>query len=338
MRSLVALLLAATALGGCASQGSDNPLIDGLGLQATPTTGVVRGVVVDDAIRPLAGVGVVLAGAGQGKERATTTNANGLFGFEAVEPGTHFLRVAKLGYAETQQSVQVEAGDSTPPLVKVQLVAVPGAAPYVQSFKFNGFLECALSAAALCSVFNGPTCGVSEPQTGTELPCTGNVTNDNFASVVPVEKPPQLVQSEIVWTTTTAASDQLWLWHSQADKATGAYNGSCNCWAQGTSPLLMATNETTAEENSYGTWHDVYLRVFTGSIEGTRNPLDNPGCYPGDPAKPAFDVIGRDPDVYCGGVGYSAEQGFTIYTHVFYGYLPPAGWRFTATPDVPTPE
>ncbi|MFO1535559.1 MAG: carboxypeptidase-like regulatory domain-containing protein [Thermoplasmatota archaeon] len=331
MRFLVAFALTATVLAGCASKAAQEP-IDDLGLRATPTTGVIRGLVVDPAIRPIEGVQVVLPASGGAKERSATTNADGLFGFEAVDPGSHFLRVSKPGYADTQHSVQVEAGDSAPPLVKVHLAAVPGAAPYVQSFKFDGFLECALSAVALCSAFNGPTCGMDP------VPCTPNATNDNFANVVPIERPPQLVQSEMVWTTTTSASDQLWLWHSRAAKGDGSYNGSCNCWAQGKSPLLMVSNETQAAGNHYGTWHDLYLRVFTGSIEGTRNPLDSAQCYPGDPARPVFEPLGRDPNVYCGGLGYSVEQSFTTYTHVFYGFLPPVGWRFSATPDVPAPQ
>jgi hypothetical protein len=152
-----------------------------------------------------------------------------------------------------------------------------------------------------------------------------------------MEKPPQLIQSEMVWDTTTAASDQLWLWHSRAKISDGSYNGSCNCWAQGKSPLLMVSNETRAQDEDYGLHNHVELRVFTGSIDGTRNPLDATQCYPGDPAKPVFDALGRDTDVYCGGVGYSAEQGFTIYTHVFYGYLPPIGWRFSEQQEVPGP-
>jgi hypothetical protein len=326
MRVLVALALVACLVSGCSSKAADTPPTADLGLHATPTTGVIRGLVVDAAIRPLAGAHVVLPAAGAAKERATTTTGQGLFGFEGVDPGSHFLRISRLGYADVQQSVQVEAGNSAPPLLKVQLAAVPGAAPYVQSFKFNGFLECALSVVALCSAFNGPTCGANLPMVG-ELPCTGNVTNDHFASTVPVEKPPQLIQSEMVWQTTTAASNQLWLWHSRASSKDGSYNGSCNCWAQGRSPLLMVTNETGANGEKYGVQNNLFLRVFTGSIDGTRDPLNPEQCYPGPP-------VG---DVYCGGVGYSVEQGFTIYTHVFYGYLPPPGWRFSQQPDVPPP-
>jgi hypothetical protein len=31
------------------------------------------------------------------------------------------------------------------------------------------------------------------------------------------------------------------------------------------------------------------------------------------------------------------QQRFTVFTHVFYGYIPPAGWRFTDEGVVPLP-
>ncbi|HUR61108.1 MAG TPA: carboxypeptidase-like regulatory domain-containing protein [Candidatus Thermoplasmatota archaeon] len=313
-KAWMALLLAGSLLAGCSSKATPPDEVD-LGLRATPTSGVIRGLVVDAAIRPLEGVRVVLPDAG---DRATETNENGLFGFEGVAPGSHFLKVSKAGYADMQQSTQVEAGVDNPPLVKVQMTAVSGLAPYVQVFKWDGFLECALSVIALCGAFNGPAC----PQA-----CTPNVTDDQFTSLVPVEKPPQLVQSEVVWQTTTAASDQLWLWHSRGDIKDGSYNGSCNCWAQGKSPLLMKTNESVAAAQHYGTHNQVYLRMFTGSIEGTRNPLNPEGCYPGSPG----------PNTYCGGLGFSVEQDFTVFTHVFYGYLPTPGWRFSEQSEPPAP-
>jgi hypothetical protein len=80
----------------------------------------------------------------------------------------------------------------------------------------------------------------------------------------------------------------------------------------------MVSNATDIEDSEYGTNNDVFLRMFTGSISGTRNPLDPQGCYPGDPG----------PDVYCGGVGYSIQQSFTVYSTAFFGYLPPEGWLF----------
>ncbi|MHB1261457.1 MAG: carboxypeptidase-like regulatory domain-containing protein [Thermoplasmatota archaeon] len=305
MRGLVALLLVSSVLAGCSSKDPvAEPVADfeDLGLEATATTGVIRGIVVDDAIRPLANASIVLSGSGA--ERTTASTETGAFGFEGLEPGTYFLAAQKLGYFGSQTSAEVVAGITEPPIVKLQLAIDAARTPFAVLHKWDGFLECGLSVIALCAAAN----------TG------GNVTNDNFAAVMVIDGVPQLIQSEVLWDTTTAASDELWLWHSNGAKPDGAFNGTRNAyaWRQGPSPLVMTSNATEIEESEYGTSNDLYLRMFTGSIAGTRNPVDPEGCYPGGPG----------PDVFCGGVGYSIEQSFTVYTTAFFGYLPSDGWRF----------
>jgi hypothetical protein len=97
MMRVVALvaLLAAALLAGCSGsnpsdKSSTEPTFDDLGLQATSSTGVIRGVVVDDAIRPVAGATVSLTGESTGE---TVSTAAGTFGFDALAPGTYFLKV-----------------------------------------------------------------------------------------------------------------------------------------------------------------------------------------------------------------------------------------------------
>lgn len=303
MRGLLVLLLVAPLLAGCSSKGTDaaGPVaeFEDLGLEATSTTGVIRGVVVDEAIRPLAGATIVLTGGAT--DIATNSTDAGSFGFDGLAPGTYFLAASKLGYFEAQSAAEVVAGVAEPPIVKMQLASDVASRPYFVLHKWEGFLECGLSVIALCGVADG-------------------VTNDNFATVMVIEGVPMFIQSEVLWDTTTAASDQLWLWHSSGAKPDGAFNGTRNAyaWRQGPSPLVMTSNATEIEESEFGTNNDLYLRMFTGSIEGTRNPTDPEGCYPGGPG----------PDVFCGGIGYSIEQSFTVYTTAFFGYLPPEGWMF----------
>src|SRR5687767_10257567 len=98
-----AIVLAATLLptalpGGSGGGGdSEDPAagvdFDELELEATATTGVIRGIVVDEAIRPVAGaeVGTTLPdGAGA---RNTTSADDGAFGFDGLPPGTYFLTI-----------------------------------------------------------------------------------------------------------------------------------------------------------------------------------------------------------------------------------------------------
>lgn len=307
--AILAALLTATVLAGCAGGEGAGPIeeVPDLGLEATSTTGVIRGVVVDEAIRPIAGV-TVSAKSGSLAPVSTVTGEDGFYGFDGLQPGTWFMTANRTGYFPTQASSEVVAGVAEPPVVKIQLVRDVANLPYAVLNKFEGYLECGLSVIALCGAADA-------------------VTNDRFAGTVVVDKPPSWIQSEMVWSPTTSASDQLWLWHSRSDKETGAYDGSCNCWVQGISPLLMTTNATRAESESYGNETDLYLRIFTGSIEGTRNPLSPEGCYPGNPG----------PNTYCGGVGYSLQQPFTVYTTIFYGYLPPEGWMFVESSTIPDP-
>ena len=310
----MAFLLAAVTLAGCSSGGQEPeaPETDvdfgELDLEATDTTGVIRGIVVDEAIRPIANAAITIRGGGS--ELSTTSTEAGSFGFDGLEPGTYFLSASKPGHFGAQASAEVVAGVEEPPIVKLLLNRDAASAPYFVLHKWEGFLECGLSVVALCGVAD-------------------EVTNDNFATVMVIDGVPLFIQSEVLWQTTTAASDQLWLWHSNGAKPDGAFNGTRDsyAWRQGPSPLIMTSNATEIEESEYGTNNDLYLRMFTGSIEGTRNPTDPEGCYPGGPG----------PDVYCGGVGYSIEQSFTVYTTAFFGYLPPEGWAFHADGEAKPP-
>src|SRR3954471_7065827 len=100
---VVAILLSGTLLAGCtggakgkANSGATADFTD-LGLEATASTGIIRGIVVDDAIRPLANatVGLQLA---DGKTQNTTSAKDGVFGFDGLAPATYFLHITKLGY------------------------------------------------------------------------------------------------------------------------------------------------------------------------------------------------------------------------------------------------
>ena len=96
---LTVILLATSLLAGCATQdaGSGASNTDpGVDVQPTETTGIIKGVVVDQAIKPLGKAIVTIKAAG--KTITNTTNANGGFGFEGLEPGTYFVVASKAGY------------------------------------------------------------------------------------------------------------------------------------------------------------------------------------------------------------------------------------------------
>ena len=144
--AFVALLLAVSGCSdppasgaGAAQAAALDEAASQVAVEATKTTGIIRGVVVDDAVRPLSGASVVL----QDGHNATT-GADGAFGFEGLAPGLHFLVASRIGYAETQQSTIVEAGVADPPIVRIQLQAVDLGTPYVEAYQTTFVSDMAL--------------------------------------------------------------------------------------------------------------------------------------------------------------------------------------------------
>jgi len=314
-RVAVGLLLAAVALAGCAGQGgtTGDDSLSGIKVAATPTTGVIRGVVVDTALHPVAGVRLTVLAA----DRTLTTNSSaiGAFGFDGLAPGTYFVQAHKLGYDDVQTSAEVRAGDDTPPMTKIAMTPNLAARPYVDPCVFKGFIECSTPVIALCSAPNlGPqfvaiiTCNEPVNQTA---PCTrpANVTSDNFITWYPVVRLPDWVQSEMVWTPTSETGKQLTLIHSYSGKDHIGIQGSYGS-ATWTSPLVMTSDRAANAKVDLGNSTDLAVRAFSGNME-------------------------QDPS---GFVGMSVEQDFTTYTHIFYGYTPPEGWTFAADGAVPPPR
>ncbi|HUR62348.1 MAG TPA: carboxypeptidase-like regulatory domain-containing protein [Candidatus Thermoplasmatota archaeon] len=139
---LLSALLLASVLGGCSGKGegtSSSTLGAGAKeLQVDDQTGGIRGVVVDQAITPVAGAKVALATG----TAATTTDKEGLFAFSGLKPGDHFFTVSKPGYTTVQASATVTAGDASPPIVKVGIEYLVGRQPFFQPYKLNGFYDC----------------------------------------------------------------------------------------------------------------------------------------------------------------------------------------------------
>lgn len=301
----VVVLFATVALAGCASDSSDATLDDA-------STSVIRGVVFDEAIRPLEGAAVTVRGEGDDAIN-TTTNADGVFGIQDLAPGSYFVDATKLGFTTVQQTVEVEAGVDNPPMVKLLLEQIPGELPFFQGLEFRGYIECSTSFLALCAVPN------------TEQ--GGNVTQDQFIKNHFVEQPPQWVQSEMIWDSTQQLSDRMWLWHSYANEG-GTFQGSLpDPHVTGPSPLLIEHNETQAAARDLGDPNMLTIRIFSGDVEGTSAPDEIDNCY-GVPGVACF----------ANGPGFAIQQDFEVFTHLFYKYEPPEDWRFSDEPTVPGPE
>ncbi len=311
----LALILLATALAGCADDSDALDAIDtdeglqDIEVEATADTGIIRGVVVDEAIRPIVGakVSVLLDGSAP---KETTTNEAGGFGFDGIKPGSYFVRVSKAGFKEAQINTDVKAGVQNPAPLKILLQVNPSTAPYFQEFVFVGFIECSVSVIAV---------GFAA--------CSG-VGNDHFIEYFELDGIPEFLQSELIWDSTQASGDRMTLLNSAPGDEALLDN---YVDAEGTSPLYGNANRTTLEHYKVGTENDLMIRVFNAPIEQT-----DVGTYFGDPTD-GDNCIERP---YLGGcttgLGATIQQEFTVFAHAFFNYVPPTDWRFTESGTPPT--
>jgi Carboxypeptidase regulatory-like domain len=315
MRILPALaFVAAFVLSGCS--GGDSPpdeaqleeQFDELDLQATATTGVIRGLVVDDAIKPVAGAKVVLNGVTQ----TATSDEDGLFGFQDLDAGTYFLQVSKNGYRPTQQSAEVLAGVADPAILKVLLQVDPSTLAYVEVHQYEGYLQCSFKAAN--QVFDPSWCDPAG--------ATGLSANDDSMPWFPITRQPDYYQSEMSWESTQPAGTGLVTIQWACNEGDCGDDDYRLCNVRGQSPLTCRVNRTASlveggggvgiEEAEFGTENMGYMvQMFANCFE----------CVPGT-------VLGA---------GVVLEQRFQIYNHLFYGYEPPAEWTFLVDGAPPPP-
>ena len=302
-RSVAALAALLSALAGCAGGGAPaadpaEPAFEQLELEATATTGVLRGVVVDEAVRPIGGAEVVLTNGG----RNTTTTADGLFGFAGIEPGTYFLSVSKVGFFAVQQSAEVIAGDSEPPVVKVLMRADANYQPYVSQFVYEGWIECTTSFLVLCGAPNTIEPILCEAYGA----CYGNLTNDRFTWNFYYAPNMTWLQTEMVWESSQSLSPEFGL--EMETLASGCEGDDYYFFAGGPSPIVWGVNGSVVEETevALGPECPVYYSVFAGGNAGVP-------------------------------VGFTLQQRFTAFSFAFYSYAPPEGWSFAETGEVPEP-
>lgn len=239
------LLTVAFTLAGCADANADDAasqLRDSeqaaadLPVAATAQTGVIRGVVVDDAIRPLAGALVEL----QGASSNTTSNEAGAFAFEDLEPGTYFLSASLDGYATVQQSVEVLAGVDQPEAVKILLAAIARGTPMVETHSAVIFV----SGSGWVDGVGGVTVGGA-----------GVLSDGNWNFEVAISPNGTVAQTELVWNPTSELGKE-----SRAEG--GTYTGNDGIDTEtytGPSPLIMLANATEGDETADNVYYSLYV-------------------------------------------------------------------------------
>ena len=99
--------------------------------QTSPKFGAVQGLVRGANGRPVLGATVILRNVVTGQSLEKISNAQGVFRFIDVSPGTYDLNVVATGFKDfTNPGLQLKAGDS--PVCEVTLIALPSSAVAVR--------------------------------------------------------------------------------------------------------------------------------------------------------------------------------------------------------------
>lgn len=150
MRSSACAVVFLMVLAGCADPAPAEEEPDDFGdvdVRVDERSGAILGVVVNDAVVPVEGATVTLQRQSGAVER--TTDAQGRFVFDGLEPGTYFLTASKQYHESVQFSAEVEPGVAQPPAVKVQLPRLFKSDPYMQTIVVEGFYTCSQNGASV---------------------------------------------------------------------------------------------------------------------------------------------------------------------------------------------
>lgn len=299
---LVVLAFIALSLAGC-SDGSSPPADDDDPFDDLPQDpvsadkGLIRGIVIDPSIVPVEGATVTLLGA----NKEATSNADGAFVFNDLDPGTYFLEVSKVGFSKVQASTTVVAGVAKPDIVKVQIDRLPGTEPRVETYEDVGFIVCGWGVPV--------TYGYCGEELGTP---------DDFRLQYEITGTPRWIQVEIVWESGNPSSTNLYMINSfcppeNKDSCPGAIAAGRR-WDEGTyqSPAVMRTPEGFVEQA---------MDQFGAE--------DTEGWWVG------IDVSADGPAL---ATGVTIDQEFRGYTTVFWNMDPIEDWIFFEDGPHPVPS
>lgn len=317
MKSLLAcLLLTALAMAGCSGGGGGDEIPDQLTegapeIEVTSTTGGIRGVVVDEAVRPIKGATVVVVNT----DKTMETDETGLFVFSGLEAGQYFVKASHPLYDLQQQATEVVAGVADPQPLKFLLTRQILAQPYLTTEKFDGYIVC---SAGHPEVGYSEECGegAGVPCVDPNVPCgrvggQGNnqVQYDFYLDNLDVKT----ILVEMVWESTaqTHASGELLTYVSTQWVCDPFCGGNVFANGGGPSPLILRAE---AENGTIGG------EEFTLEEPFTVFTWANPNVY--DPATgtvPVGSVMLNQP-----------YQAFVTKSY----YLPlPAEWSFVGGGD-----
>ncbi|HUR24641.1 MAG TPA: carboxypeptidase-like regulatory domain-containing protein [Candidatus Thermoplasmatota archaeon] len=331
---VLAMLAASVVSAGCAGKTADGaPPAEGETSTGPTGVGSLLGVVVDDAVRPLADANVTANG--PSGIRNATTDAKGEFRFDGLAAGVYLVQASKPFYISQQQAITV-LESAEPETTRFLLTFESSQVPYANLYKVDGFYECGAYPLRICSNVNIATSVVLcayHPAL-----CLGNVTQDRSLFFQRVEPGLDFLQTEMAWepTTATGAELGLLLGGGTEEELRGGVNLPAYNASYGPSPIMLRISNHEGEdswckqnnqcetaqvvnESKIGTERALLVQVDMGPTFRAMDSCGVPGAYTLEPC----------------GTGFNAQQPYTLFITTFYGYEPPVDWLFSTTGELP---
>ncbi|MHB1260559.1 MAG: carboxypeptidase-like regulatory domain-containing protein [Thermoplasmatota archaeon] len=250
----LALLASPVLLAGCAGR-SDGAGDEG---QPLPEAGVLAGIVVDAALRPLVGAAVNVTQAG-GEPIRQETDVNGSFAFAGLPPGTYAVEATKERHLSAHAIAQVPAGGAGP-LVQLVLEVQVDEVPFVVVVKWEGYIGCAFSYGNLCS---------APAQAGADV--IGDQSAHLFwDEYVSQDRVPDALQAEAVWEATLATSEDLqpiFGWSTPDEWRAFQYGGTFDSFST-PSPAYYRVPRDEMVEVGLGTEAGLVVEFYSGDPNG----------------------------------------------------------------------
>ncbi len=146
------------------------------------TTGNITGTVFDPSHAVVPGAPVALKGLDTGSTASTTSNSNGGYSFSLLKPGRYEITVKQAGFAEVQQTVQVEVGQTSNAEIDLSVakgtetVEVSGTAPLINTEPSNNTAFTQEEVAQLPSA-GGDITNIADTAPGVVVNGTGGYGN-----------------------------------------------------------------------------------------------------------------------------------------------------------------
>ncbi len=312
----VAACVFGLVLAGCAAPTDDTSSsqiasFDDLGGHATDTTGLIRGVVVDLAVVPIAKAAVSISGP---SKHNLTADAQGRFLIDGLDPGTYIVTAKAPLFHDSSTTVDVVAGVNEPAVTKVQLTPLFSQKPFTLQDKKRGYFDCSQYGAGIYQSSNCVTdqCPIFfDPAQCNQLPTRmmDNVTSQTREWHMDVGPGWQNIIFEMTWQSSSVATGKNLHMTVSTYKPLRDPGHWFASWAS-SNPFLLRL--------------DVGVKHPTAQI-----PSGTPEMIPAEGMNQVSYFVSSAPDSENSFVpAIALQQDFdVVWTTFYYGIAPP-GWSF----------